>query len=258
MLDGLLYHQTDLRLHEHHTDTGGVSDHVFALCHLLGFRFAPRIRDLKDRRLYAFEYADEYPGLTPLIAGRINERLIREQWSEILRLATSIREGTVTASLVLRRIGAYPKRDNLAKALRELGRLERTAFTLDWLEDPLLRRRASTQLNKGEARNSLAQAVCFHRLGKFRDRSYDNQRYRASGLNLVVAAIILWNTTYLERAVIALRRYEEVPEELLRHISPLGWEHVNLTGDYLWDTDSVPEPGGYRDLREPFVLSRAA
>jgi TnpA family transposase len=53
-------------------------------------------------------------------------------------------------------------------------------------------------LNKGEARNSLARAVFFHRLGEIRDRSYENQRYRASGLNLVVAAIRLWNTVYLE------------------------------------------------------------
>ncbi len=258
VLDGLLHHHSDLRIHEHHTDTGGVSDHVFALCHLLGFRFAPRIRDLKDRRLYSFESASEYPGLEPLIAGRINERLIREQWPEILRLATSIRNGTVTASLVLRRLGAYPKRDNLAKALRELGRLERTLFTLNWLDDPLLRRRASVELNKGEARNTLARAVCFHRLGKFRDRSYDNQRYRASGLNLVVAAIILWNTTYLQRAVASLERHEIVPADLLRHISPLGWEHINLTGDYLWDTANSPDSGAYRDLREPFYLAEAA
>lgn len=52
VLDGLLYHESDLRIEEHYTDTGGFTDHVFALCHLLGFRFAPRIRDLADKRLY--------------------------------------------------------------------------------------------------------------------------------------------------------------------------------------------------------------
>lgn len=92
------------------------------------------------------------------------------------------------------------------------------------------RRRTSRELNKGEARNSLAWAVCFHRLGKFRDRSYDNQRYRTSGLNLVVAAISLCNTVYLQRAVASLERHETVPEDLLRHVSPLGWEHINLRG----------------------------
>jgi TnpA family transposase len=52
VLDGLLYHESDLRIEEHYTDTAGFTDHVFALMHLLGFRFAPRIRDLGDTKLY--------------------------------------------------------------------------------------------------------------------------------------------------------------------------------------------------------------
>jgi Tn3 transposase DDE domain len=60
-------------------------------------------------------------------------------------------------------------------------------------------------LNKGEAKNALARAVFFNRLGELRDRSFENQRYRASGLNLVVAAIVLWNTVYLGRAIHGLR-----------------------------------------------------
>ena len=113
-----------------------------------------------------------------------------------------------------------------------LGRLERTLFTLDWIEDPELRRGTSRELNKGKSRNSLARAVFIHRLGEIRDRTYENQQHRASGLNLLVTAIILWNTRYLDRAITALRAVEEVPDEILAHLSPLGWEHVNLTGDY--------------------------
>ncbi|MEN1529253.1 Tn3 family transposase, partial [Pseudomonas aeruginosa] len=52
VLDGLLYHESDLRIEEHYTDTAGFTDHVFALMHLLGFRFAPRIRDLGETKLY--------------------------------------------------------------------------------------------------------------------------------------------------------------------------------------------------------------
>jgi TnpA family transposase len=54
----------------------------------------------------------------------------------------------------------------------------------------------TSTLNKGEARNALARTVFFHRFGEIRDRSYENQRYRASGLNLVIAAITLWNTVF--------------------------------------------------------------
>jgi TnpA family transposase len=120
-------------------------------------------------------------------------------------LATSIKQGTVTASLMLRKLGSYPRQNGLAVALRELGRIERTLFILDWLQSVELRRRVQAGLNKGEARNALARAVFFNRLGEIRDRSFEQQRYRASGLNLVTAAIVLWNTVYLERATNALR-----------------------------------------------------
>jgi TnpA family transposase len=75
-----------------------------------------------------------------------------------------------------------------------LGRIERTLFALDWMQNVELRCRVQIGLNKGEAKNALARAVFLNRLGEIRDRSFENQRYRASGLNLVVAAIILWNT----------------------------------------------------------------
>ena len=234
VLDGLLYHQTDVSTVRHHTDGGGDSDHVFALCSLLGFQFAPRIPGLKHRRLYTFGKPSTWPTLEPMIGGRINVALIRAHWREILRVAASIRTGTVTASLIMHQLASYPRQNGVAAALRELGKLERTLFTMDWISDPELRRSTGQELNKGESRNSLSRAVFIHRLGEIRDRTYENQQHRVSGLNLLVTAIILWNTRYLERAIAALREVEEIPDQLLAHLSPLGWEHVNLTGDYVW------------------------
>ena len=72
---------------------------------------------------------------------------------------------------------------------------------LDWLESPELRRRCHAGLNKGESRHALAQAVFLHKQGRLVDRTFENQSYRASGLNLVTAAIVYWNTMYLGRAV---------------------------------------------------------
>ena len=250
VLDGLLYHESDLRIAEHYTDTAGFTDQVFGLMHLLGFRFAPRIRDLADKRLYIPGEAKQYPTLASLIGGNINVRHIRAHWEDLLRLAASIPQGTVTASLMLRKLVSYPRQNGLAVALRELGRIERTLFALDWMQHVDLRRRVQVGLNKGEARNALARAAFLNRLGEFRDRSFENQRYRASGLNLVVAAIVLWNTVYLERAVQALRDSgRTVDDTLLRHLSPLGWEHINLTGDYIWRQIRQVEQGGLRPLR---------
>ncbi|MCP6280387.1 transposase, partial [Klebsiella pneumoniae] len=84
-------------------------------------------------------------------------------------------------------------------ALAELGRIERTLFTLDWLEQPELRRACQAGLNKGEARHTLAAAIYTNRQGRFTDRSLENQEFRASGLNLLIAAISYWNTVYLDR-----------------------------------------------------------
>ena len=257
VLDGLLYHQTGLSIEEHYTDTGGVTDHVFGLCHLLGFRFAPRIRDLKDRRLYLFPGDCAPLVLQPLVGGAIDVDHLAAHWEELLRLATSIRVGTVTASAMLRRLAAYPRQNGLAVALRELGRIERTMFTLDWLRDPALRRRANAGLNKGEARNALARAIFFNRLGEMRDRSFENQAYRASGLNLLVSAIILWNTRYLQAALADLgQRRTDVRPTLTRHIAPLGWEHIGLTGDYVWAADPMPADG-LRPLRQPTSILAA-
>ena len=89
--------------------------------HLLGFRFAPRIRDLADKRLYIHGDAKRYPTLARLIGGSVNVKRIRAHWDAILRLAASIQQGTVTASLMLRKLGSYPRQNGLALALRELG-----------------------------------------------------------------------------------------------------------------------------------------
>jgi TnpA family transposase len=251
VLDGLLYHESELRIEEHYTDTAGFTDHVFALCHLLGFRFAPRIRDLADKRLYVPDKPAQWSALGSMIGGSINTKIIGQQLSEVLRLAASIQHGTVTASLILRKLGSYPRQNSLALALREIGRIERTLFMLAWLEDPALRRRVTAGLNKGEARNALARAVFFNRLGEIRDRSFENQRHRASGLNLVVAAITLWNTVYLGRATGQMTKSWQVEPALLQHVSPLGWEHINLTGDYTWHTNKRVAKGGFRPLRGP-------
>jgi TnpA family transposase len=198
VLDGLLLHGSSLAPRVHYTDTGGATDHVFALCHLLGYRFVPRLRDLADRRLGTVEPAVSYRGLEMLIGRPIRTDAIVDSWDDIIRLAASIKSGTVAPSTLLRKLGAYKRQNRLDFALGEVGRIERTLFTLNWLESSSQRRACQAGLNKGEARHALAQAVYAHRQGRFADRTLENQEHRASGLNLVIAAIAYWNTLYLE------------------------------------------------------------
>ena len=116
---------------------------MFGLCHLLGFRFAPRFRDLSDRRRYDVDRRADHGALDCLIGGAINLRKIEENWDETLRITASIRAGTVAPSVLMRRLAAYSRQNALARALREIGCLERPLlFILDWISDPALRRRA--------------------------------------------------------------------------------------------------------------------
>ena len=250
VLDGLhpQAHRTSLRIAEHYTDTAGATDHVFGMCHLLGHRFAPRIKDLKDRKLYAIEKPDTYPVLKPLIGDAVDTAALVRGWAELMRVRVSIEAGAVAPSTILRKLAASGPDNALSRALRALGRIERTLFTLQWLSDPALRQRSHAGLNKGEASNALRRAVFFHRQGEFRDRTFKNQGYRASGLSLLTAAIVHWNTIYLDRAVQQLRSQGAmIPDELLVHVAPLGWEHIALTGDYDWNTARPTD--GLRPLR---------
>jgi len=153
-LDGLLGHDSNADLTALHVDGGGVSDIVFATMHLLGLDFEPRIPRLSDRRLYAFEPSKRYGRLAPLFGHRLNRDLIVSHWPDIERVIGAMRDRTVTPSLILKKLSAYRQQNSLAAALREVGRIERTLFTLRWFDDPALRRTVTAELNKGEARNS--------------------------------------------------------------------------------------------------------
>ena len=249
VLDGLYGHESRIDIDEHYVDTGGASDHVFSLFTLGGKRVAPRLRDLKDWRLHSFEGADAYPAIKHHIGDRIDAAAIREGWDEALRAGVSIVDRLVVPSTLLKKLAALPKTNTLSRALREIGRIERTLFMIEWYSSPQLRDRCRAGLNKGEAGNKLTRAVFFHERGEIRDGSFESQAFRASGLNLVVSAIILWNTVYLSRVVESLRAEgHDLPDHIIRHVSPQIWEHINLTGIYDWRGEAQ-QKGTFRPLR---------
>ena len=96
-------------------------------------------------------------------------------WTDVIRLATSIHTGVISASVVLERLGSYPCANGLALALCEIDRVERTLFTLDWIERPEERRQATLGLNKGEAQNALRRMIFFRCTGRIRDHGLQAQ-----------------------------------------------------------------------------------
>jgi hypothetical protein len=140
----------------------------------------------------------------------------------------------------LRKLGAYRQQNRLYLALGEIGRIERTLFMLNWIENADLRKECQAGLNKGEARHSLARAVFAHAQGRIQDRSDVAQQKRAMALNLVIAAIMFWNTVYMDKAASHLAKTSPLYDAaLLTHTSPLGWEHIILSGDFDWHSGAA-------------------
>jgi len=249
VLDGLYGHESKIEIDEHYVDTGGASEHIFGLLALAGKRIVPQLRDLKDWRLHCFEGRDAHQSIKNHIGDRIDADEIRAGWDEALRVGVSITDRLVVPSTLLKKLAALPKTNALSRALREIGRIERTLFMIEWYSNQQLRDSCRLGLNKSEAGNKLTRAVFFHERGEIRDGSFESQAFRASGLNLVVSAIVLWNTIYLSRVVESLRKEgHELPDDIIRHISPQIWEHINLTGIYDWDSADRLE-GTFRPLR---------
>jgi TnpA family transposase len=236
VLDGLLYHGTQLQPREHYTDTHGYTDLIFGAAHLLGIRFAPRIKDLPEQRLWRLPGEDAYPNIDSALSDKLNVNLIRETWDEIVRLMASIRSGKVRASLILSKLSAANKRNRLFRGLQEFGRLVKTAYLAEYLRSEELRRRVLLGLNKGESLNSLARKLFYGGQGEIRDRTYEEQLNAASSLNLLLAVIVVWNTVHIQACMRRLKADgRPVEEDDLKHLSPLLREHIGIYGQYSFD-----------------------
>jgi TnpA family transposase len=242
ILDGLLYHATHLEPQEHYTDTHGYTDLIFAVCHLLGIRFAPRIKDLPEQRLWRLPGAASYRHVEAVLAGKLNVQLIRESWEEMLRLVASIKSGEVRASLIVGKLAAASHRNKLFQGVQELGRLVKTAYLAEYLRSEELRRRVLLGLNKGEALNALARKLFFGGQGEIRDRTYEDQLNAASALNLLLASIVVWNTVHLQACLQRLREDgHRIEDTDLRFLSPLMRRHIGIYGQYRFDVQQYGE-----------------
>jgi TnpA family transposase len=254
VLDELCNNETELPIREHTTDTAGATEIIFALFDLLGFRFAPRLRDLNDRRLYASGPIDmqRYPRLQPHIPGRIHRPRILDWWDEMVRAAGSIKLGWVTASLLVQKLQAHPQQNALARALQEYGRLARTLHILRWYAYPEERRRFLRQLNKGEALHDLRAFLMVANKGQLHHSRGEALTHQALCLNLVTNAVIVWNTVYMAAVVDQLQQEGyPVHESDLAHVWPTRYAHINVYGKYHFNVEEARTRQGLRPLRVP-------
>lgn len=248
VLDGLLANDTNIRPEMVSTDTAGASEVIFALAWCLGYRWAPRLADLPDLRLWRIDPHAHYSPLDTLARHRINTRLISENWDEICRLTASLRVGTVIPSAILRTMQRGPSPSSLARALTELGRVIKTLHVLEYCHDPAYRRTIHQMLSRGERRNSLARDVFHGHRGQLRRHYQVGQENQLDSLGIMVNLVCLWNTVYTQAALDHLRAngYQPDPADLAR-LTPLGHPSINLNGRYR--TTGRPPATGLRSLR---------
>ena len=233
VLDGLLENNTILKIREHTTDTHGYTEIVFALCHLLGFYFMPRIRDLKDQQLYRIDKSVDYGDLNHLLTKTADLAIIEEQWEYMMRVVISLKQKTAPAHVIVQRLTNSSPSDRLTKAFTNLGRIIKTEYILRYLTDKDLRQTVQRQLNKGEYRHKLPRWIFFADQGEFTTGDYEEIMNKASSLSFVSNAILYWNTIKINDVVEQLRQQgEDIDDKTLSHISLLPYKHVLPNGTY--------------------------
>ena len=252
ILDGLLEQQTRLRPVEIMADTAGVSDVVFGLFWLLGYQFSPRLADIGEAQFWRLDPRADYGVLNGIARSRVSTKLILRNWDDLLRVAGSLHQGTVSASELMRSLLRSKRPSTLARAIGALGRIPKTLYQLAYIDDESYRRRILTQLNRGESRHSVARAVFHGQRGELRQRYREGQEDQLGALGLVVNAIVLWNTLYMEAALTQMRAEGlAVQAADVARLSPLVHKHINFQGRYSFALSEAVAHGELRPLRHP-------
>ncbi len=251
ILEGLLEQQTTLRPTEIMADTAGVSDVVFGLFWLLGFQFSPRLADIGKARFWRIDPNADYGVLNEIARHRVNRARIIRNWEDMLRIAGSLKLGTVKASELLRSILRSKSPSILAQAIGDVGRISKTIYMLNYFDSRLYRRRILKQLNRGEGRHAVAREICHGKRGEIRKRYREGQEDQLGALGLVLNVVILWQTLYMD-AVLNRLRLEgvQIKSEDVVRLSPLRYNNINFLGRYSFSLPESIKKGNLRDFRE--------
>lgn len=240
VLEGLLEQQTGLNPVEIMTDTAGASDIIFGLFWLLGYQFSPRLADAGEAVFWRIDKNAHYGALDELARGCVELTRIENHWDEMMRASGSLKLGTIHASELIRSLLRSTRPSGLAQAIMEVGRVNKTLYLLNYIDDEDYRRRILTQLNRGEGRHAVARAICYGQRGEIRKRYREGQEDQLGALGLVTNAVVLWNSLYMQEALSHIRTTtgETPDDEHIARLSPLMHGHINMLGHY---TFTLPE-----------------
>lgn len=243
IIEGLLQNTSDIQPKTVHADTQGQSTPVFALAHLLGIKLMPRIRNWQDLILYRSTPERTYKHIDALFTDVIDWQLIETHWQDLLQVVLSIKAGKISSAMLLRKLGNDSRKNRLYQAFRELGRVVRTVFLLQYLSDPQLRQQITDRTNKVEAYNGFAKWLFFGGEGIIAENDPEEQEKMIKYNDLVANAVIFHNVIDQSRILAELiAEGFPVEEEDVRTLSPYLTLHIKRFGDYILDLVTLPQP----------------
>ena len=245
VIDGLMRNdvvKTDI----HSTDSHGYSESIFAVTHLLGFAYAPRIKNLKKQNLYIFKsrHKKDYPEWKITPDKYVNEDIIIDTWDDILRLVCTIKLKETTASEIFRRLNSYSKQHRLYQGLKAFGQIIKSEFILNYLNDVELRQSIEKQLNKVELANRFTKAVAVGDPRGFTQAEREDQEIAESCNRLIKNSIICWNYLYLSDKLARLETQPQQQKSLITAISThsvMSWAHINMLGEYDFSDEKLAD-----------------
>ena len=238
LIDGLMENESDIQPDKIHGDTHAQSTVVFGLAHLLGIKLMPRIKDINSLVFFKPDGRLNYDHIDSLFSDNINFNLIRQHYREMLRVVISIKLGKVSASTIIRRLGSEGIRSSLFYAFRELGRVVRTQFLLEYIQDIEMRETVHAATCKSEEFNNFLQWVFFYNNGMIQE-NLQHERAKLVKYNHLVANLIILHNVNAMSKVLKRLKHEGVgiTEELLAGLSPYRSSHINLLGTYQLQTN---------------------
>lgn len=233
ILDFVTENDSEIQPDTVHSDTQGQSAPIFGLAQLLGIQLMPRIRNWKDLHFYRPHEDSLYEHIDALFDEQINWDLIEAMLPDMLRVALSVKAGTITPSAILRRLATYSRKNKLYFAFRELGRVIRTKFLLQYVTDIDVRRMILVATNKSERFNQFADFLMFGGKGMIAENVRDEQR-KVIKYNHLVANLVILHTlvTMSESLQQMVAEGHAIDQQALACLSPYQTEHINRFGNY--------------------------
>jgi len=232
ILDGLTKNKSNIQPEIVHGDTQAQSATVYGLAFLLGIKLMPRIRNWKDLKWFRPTDSEVYQHIDDLFTkDKIDWDLIACHLPDMLQVAQSIRAGRISPSTILRKLGTASRKNKLYFAFRELGRVVRTIFLLEYINDDELRRIIQAAQNKCEGFNKFAQWIYFGS-DTIEDNVRDNQLKIIKYNHLIANLLIFHNCHTMTEALKELEAEGmQLTPELLAAFSPFRM-HPNRFGTY--------------------------